>query len=126
MATSSKEEAPQNSKYHPHRSCNGCILCGKTPMYYTHYGAWRDDEKQFLREHWGDGPEPEPDMCICRAHQKEAGRTHREGFVPKWSKTISLCSKKQCQSCMFPSCHSNTNYSSFCPFDTTSSYTKHT
>ena len=26
MATSSKEEAPKNSKYHPHRSCTGCII----------------------------------------------------------------------------------------------------
>ena len=103
MATSSKKEkAPQNSKYHPHRTCTGCILCGKTCLCYTHYGAWREDEKDFLKKHWG--AEPESDSCICPAHQKEARRTHGEEFVPKWSKTFSM-HKKQPQLCMYPSCH---------------------
>lgn len=99
MATSSRDK--KHSKYHPQRPCSACVLCGKTCPYYTHYEAWADGEKDFLIRHWKG--EPEPDSCICVAHQKEAQHTHPPGFSPKWSKHNTV---QQSDTCTYPGCTS--------------------
>ena len=91
------------SQYHPQRPCGPCIVCGKSCPYYTHYGTWDDEEKDFLRRHWG--AEPKHSDCLCIAHHREAQRNHSSpGYIPKWSKTSS--SKRTQVSCMYPSCSS--------------------
>ena len=98
MAASSKGVAKKHSKYHPQRPCSNCLLCGKTCLVYSHYKAWSDSEKQFLIRHWKG--EPEPDSCICVAHQKEAQRAHPS---PKWSKIVRV---QQLGKCVCPDCTS--------------------
>ena len=80
MAISLKQDA-----YHPQRPCSPCVLCGKTRPHYTHYEAWADEEKEYIR-HWK--VELEPDSCICLSHLKEAQRTHSPGFIPMWSEFV--------------------------------------
>ena len=42
-----KKSGKQYSKYHPTRPCTKYVLY-KSNTYYSHYGAWGDDEKDFL------------------------------------------------------------------------------
>lgn len=77
-----------------------CVV--KSCPYYTHYGAWSDNEKDFLRRHWGS--EPNSSDCICIAHQREAKCKHSSGFVPKWSTNTTITSPKDHELCIYPSC----------------------
>ena len=89
------------SKYHMNQPCSNCCLCGMSSPLYSHYAGWGEDEKEFLRHHCVD--EPEPSACTCIAHQKEAKRSHTPGYLPKWSKLKpinvderNVCAKSLC------------------------------
>ena len=88
------------SKYHSERPCTNCYLCGKSNLQYSHYGAWGENEKDFLKQHWDD--EPAPSACICIAHHKEAKRSHHPGYIPKWSKKSRNVDNNK--SCVYPFC----------------------
>ena len=91
----------RNSKFHPHRPCSECILCGKSNAYYSHYQTWSESEKNFLVKHWGS--EPDASSCICIAHYKEAQRAHPSEYRPKWS-TLPLSPVLTPVTCTYPSC----------------------
>ena len=86
------------SIYHPGRPCSECILCGKKPLYYSHYGAWRDPEKEYIKKHLGI--EPDASSCICASHQKDAKRPHHPDFIPKWKKSVHALANKHQNCCM--------------------------
>ena len=102
MAFSLKQVSIKNSKYHLHRPCNPCVLCGKTLPYYTHCGAWADEAKEFIR-HWKG--EVQPDSCICPSHLKEAQRKHSPGFTPKLSEFVHPL--QQSKVCVFQNCNAS-------------------
>ena len=95
-----------SSIYHPERPCSNCSLCGRYNPPYLHYGAWGDAEREYLKKHWDN--EPDHDSCICKAHYKEAKRTHPPGFIPQWKKLVMptkhLTDRPHC---MFPYCLSD-------------------
>jgi len=69
------------SKYHPQRSCSNCILCGKSPVHYTHFGALGGDEKEFIAQHLSRTPSPQ--SCMCKAHSAETkGYKLQEEYAP--------------------------------------------
>ncbi len=103
MAAIHKEVGKRYCKYHPQRPCTKCVLCGKSSTYYSHYDAWSEDEKAFLRKYWD--AELDPSSCICAAHQKEAKRPHPTGYTPKWSKIVTQ-KEETMKTCMHPSCSS--------------------
>ena len=79
MASNCKNKE-RYSKYHPNQPCSKCFLCGKSSLIFSHYAAWGEDEKEFLRNYCEN--EPESSACICVAHQKEAKRTHPPQYSP--------------------------------------------
>lgn len=103
IATASK----RHSQHHPDRPCSTCLLCGKSSSsYFTHYGAWTTEEKEFLHRYW-DG-ELEDNMCICVAHQREAKRVHPPEYTPKLSNKVNVTvTEMDDQVCMYPSCTTN-------------------
>ena len=103
MADTTREVGKRYSKYHPSRPCTKCILCGKSSA-YSHFEAWSDVEKHFLKKHWNK--EVDPSSCICVAHQKEAKRLHHPDYIPKWSNIVVSPTQVDVKVCMYPSCTS--------------------
>ena len=94
------------SKYHPERPCSECVLCGKYSMYYSHYGAWSEGEREYLKQHLST--ELAASACICAAHQREARREHSPGFMPKWKKPAGpSLAEHPTHCCAYPSCTTN-------------------
>jgi len=88
--------------YHPQRSCSKCILCGKSAIHSTHFGALGGDENDFIAQHVGSTPSP--DSCMCKAHSAEAKCNHlQEGCTPKW-KQLSTATGSNIHSCIHPQC----------------------
>jgi len=56
-------------------------LYGKLNQHITHYGAWNDGEKTFLKCHWGG--EPEHSSNIRPTHHNEAKCAHLPDCIPK-------------------------------------------
>ena len=101
-----KKSSKQYSKYHPTRPRTKCVLCGtfKSNTYYSHYGAWGDDEKDFLRQHLDF--QPDSSSCICIAHLKEAQRTHAQGYIPTWKRSLKPV-EPSTKICIYPLCNSS-------------------
>lgn len=100
MAAAHKEVGKRHCKYLPQQPCT---KCGKSCTYYSHYNAWSEIEKAFLRKHWET--ELDPSSCICTAHQKEAKRSHPPGYTPKWS-NMTTQKEEVVKVCTHPSCSS--------------------
>ena len=82
----------------PDRECSACVLCGKSNDYYSHYIAWGECEKEFIRKHCKS--EPDSSSCI---HQKEAKCSHPPKCKShsQWITSVAPAEKEQC---IYPSC----------------------
>ena len=68
----------------------------------SHYAAFGDNERQFIKRHVNLDLAPE--SCICKAHQTEAKRMWADPcYVPKWNSNSSQPRMKQ-NMCIFPGC----------------------
>ena len=66
------------SKHHLSRPFTACVLCRRSSVHMSHYAAFGDNERQFIKRHVNLDLAPE--SCICKAHQterpSECGLTH--------------------------------------------------